>query len=140
MSELNTRKLSENEVLPVGSQILIVSNEDDFHHLKIGTVATTLTTTSHYGSVTAKGLHEEDGTVDQIVYPEHYRVIVETPVAISGGVKAKRVKYLYVVEDADGFEIMYTGDREYAREVKADEGGKAAGVTIQAYVKVKEIR
>lgn len=50
-----------------------------------------------------------------------------------------RVTYLYVVEDEDGAYVK-TFDRGYAREVKADLGGKKAGVIITAYAAVKEIR
>lgn len=50
-----------------------------------------------------------------------------------------RVTYLYVVEDEDGAYVK-TFDRGYAREVKAELGGKKAGVIITAYAAVKEIR
>lgn len=50
-----------------------------------------------------------------------------------------RVTYLYVVEDDDGAYIK-TFDRAYAREIKAELGGKKAGVIITAYAAVKEIR
>ena len=50
-----------------------------------------------------------------------------------------RVNYLYVVEDEDGAYIK-TFDRAYAREIKAELGGKKAGVIITAYAAVKEIR
>jgi hypothetical protein len=52
-----------------------------------------------------------------------------------------RVTYLYVVEDEDG-EAVYlkTFDRDHAREEKAYQGGKKAGVIITAYAAVKEIR
>lgn len=62
-------------------------------------------------------------------------------VTTSGEVSPKqpRVNYLYVVEDEDGAYIK-TFDRAYAREVKAELGGKKAGVIITAYAAVKEIR
>jgi hypothetical protein len=53
--------------------------------------------------------------------------------------RTPRVNYLYVVEDEDGAYVK-TFDRGYAREVKADLGGKKAGVIITAYAAVKEIR
>lgn len=53
---------------------------------------------------------------------------------------AARVKYLYSVQDEDGYRIAVTSDREYAREVKAFSGGKKEGIIIMAYAPVKEIR
>lgn len=68
-------------------------------------------------------------------------VVVEPTTKTTGEVSPKqsRVNYLYVVEDEDGAYVK-TFDRGYAREVKAELGGKKAGVIITAYAAVKEIR
>lgn len=58
----------------------------------------------------------------------------------SGEITPKRVNYLYVVTDADGERFCTTFDRDHAREVKSDLGGKRNGYVITAYAPVKEIR
>lgn len=72
------------------------------------------------------------------------RVPVEIPAVAEQEAEQKeveaRVKYLYSVQTDTGYPIMSTRDREYAREVKADLGGKKEGIIIMAYAPVKEIR
>ena len=79
---------------------------------------------------------------DEIVIEENYlSKVTVTEVRTSGETSGRtpRVNYLYVVEDDDGA-FVKTFDRGYAREVKAELGGKKAGVIITAYAAVKEIR
>lgn len=58
---------------------------------------------------------------------------------VSGEIKPKATRYMYVITDEDGY-IDATPDRDEARETKALFGGKQAGVIITAYAPVKEIR
>lgn len=77
----------------------------------------------------------EDG---QNIHAEDFEEIKE-----EGGVEkevAKRPKLMYTVQYEDGRIICSTRDRTFAREVKADFGGKAKGIVIMQYVEVKEIR
>jgi hypothetical protein len=78
---------------------------------------------------------------DEIVIEENYLSKVTVTEAVCGQASGRtpRVNYLYVVEDDDGA-FVKTFDRGYAREVKAELGGKKAGVIITAYAAVKEIR
>jgi len=84
-------------------------------------------------------LVEVDG--DEVAIEENYLTKVTVTELTSGEVTPKqpRVNYLYVVEDEDGA-YAKTFDRSYAREIKAELGGKKAGVIITAYAAVKEIR
>lgn len=66
--------------------------------------------------------------------------IVTAPLGIKEKVVEKKSKLLYVVSNEDQSYRMSTFDREYAREVKSDLGGKKCGFTIGAYTLVKEIR
>jgi hypothetical protein len=84
--------------------------------------------------------------VGQLLYThqvEPVTVTKATVTRVSGETSGPkpRVTYLYVVEDEDG-EAVYlkTFDRDHAREEKAYQGGKKAGVIITAYAAVKEIR
>ena len=72
---------------------------------------------------------------------ENLQLATEVTTKVSGETSGPtpRVTYLYVVEDEDGAYVK-TFDRAYAREVKAELGGKKAGVIITAYAAVKEIR
>lgn len=84
----------------------------------------------------------DDGETAQIEL-QNLQVITDVAEAKASGEAGTkptpRVNYLYVVEDEDGAYVK-TFDRAYAREVKAELGGKKAGVIITAYAAVKEIR
>ena len=85
--------------------------------------------------------------IPQTVRPESLEALVEDvvdlPVAeqetVTKASPVPRAKVVYSVED-DEFEYILTRDRDYAREVKANLGGKAAGVRIIRYVATHEIR
>lgn len=87
---------------------------------------------------------DEDTGFTQYMKPEHYNLIEEVEVATSGEVKGKsadlsKAKTIYAVYD--GAELIYlTPDREDARGLKADLGGKRDGIIILAYGQAKEIR
>lgn len=76
--------------------------------------------------------------ITQVLEPSDYEMVAEAPSREQREV-AERVKYLYVVQQ-EGIDLMQTKDRDFAREVKADLGGKREGVVIMAYAPVKEIR
>lgn len=82
---------------------------------------------------------DRDYEDDQIIRAEDFEEI-EAPAKATEKLVAKRVKMLYTVQDSDGDIIFFTQDRAMAREVKAEEGGKANGVVIMQYGELKEIR
>ena len=86
------------------------------------------------GNYFAKGYCVDRGYEDdQVIRAEDFEELKEKVVA-------KRVKMLYTVQDSDGDIIFFTQDRALAREVKAEEGGKANGIVIMQYGELKEIR
>lgn len=130
-----------------GDQVIVVGAErtpDNWQVLdealigKIGTI--TMSFTYPTSGMIADYLVDIDG--DEVAIEENYLSKVTVTELVSGetsGPKQPRVNYLYVVEDEDGAYVK-TFDRGYAREVKAELGGKKAGVIITAYAAVKEIR
>lgn len=135
-------------------EVLIVDSKNEWNHnIPVGTVVTAV---GDYGS-TSKGSIEITGMCDfrdgqglreatQVIQKEDYIEFVGSPVEKAPTEKApeklvaKRVKMIYTVQDSDGDIIFFTQDRELAREVKAEEGGKANGVIIMQYGELKEIR
>lgn len=87
---------------------------------------------------------DEDTGYTQYMKPEHYEIVEEKKASTSGEVKGKsadlsKAKTIYAVYD--GAELIYlTPDREDARGLKADLGGKRDGIIILAYGQAKEIR
>lgn len=89
---------------------------------------------SSNGSYFAKGYCVDRGHEDeQVIYSDDFEELKEKVVA-------KRTKVMYAVQDSDGDDFFFTRDRALAREVKAEEGGKANGIVIMQYGELKEIR
>lgn len=129
-----------DKVLVVGGDRTIDNWSDVEDHFigKIGTVVNTIDYPNN--GFMSDVFVAIDG--DEVVIEENYLSKVTVTELTSGetsGPKQARVNYLYVVEDEDGAYVK-TFDRGYAREVKAELGGKKAGVIITAYAAVKEIR
>lgn len=102
------------------------------------------------GWIFIQGPGEFDGDIiDQIVRPQSLQLIGDvSPLIGDEGVEAfyedrklpePRAKVVYSVEDGK-FEYILTRDRQLARDIKAELGGKAAGVKIIRYVATHEIR
>jgi len=102
------------------------------HNFENGSIVT-LVSGDQYGFY-ARGYCADRGYEDdQVIRAEDFEEVKEKVVA-------KRVKMLYTVQDSDGDIIFFTQDRALAREVKAEEGGKANGIVIMQYGELKEIR
>ena len=102
------------------------------HNFENGSIVT-LVSGDQYGFY-ARGYCTDRGYEDdQVIRAEDFEELKEKVVA-------KRVKMLYTVQDSDGDIIFFTQDRALAREVKAEEGGKANGIVIMQYGELKEIR
>ena len=129
-----------------GDKVLIVDSGAGGHFYQldpsfIGQVGVILNIIEYpVSGMTTDVLVEVDGGVTAFELPNLELYVEEAKVSGETAVKpTPRVNYLYVVEDDDGAYIK-TFDRAYAREVKAELGGKKAGVIITAYAAVKEIR
>lgn len=133
-------------IFQVGDKVLIVGGErtmDNYGEVdaqligKIGTI----TVVFDYPISGLMSDYYIDVEGNEEIIEENYLTKVTVTELTSGEVTPKqpRVNYLYVVEDEDGAYVK-TFDRGYAREVKAELGGKKAGVIITAYAAVKEIR
>lgn len=135
-------------------EVLIVDSANEWNHnIPVGTVVTAVEAypSGSEGAVEIFGMCDfRDGQglreATQVIQKEDFSEIVETPVVeipvekASEKLVAKRVKMIYTVQDSDGDVIFFTQDRDLAREVKAEEGGKANGVIIMQYGELKEIR
>lgn len=129
--------------------VIVESSNEWGHAFDVGGVVT-LTGDYNYNGFYAKGvstLYESGGEVIEQVIRKADFTEIEAPLeAVSPTQKkaeklvAKRVKMIYTVQDSDGDIIFFTQDRDMAREVKAEEGGKANGVIIMQYGELKEIR
>lgn len=77
----------------------------------------------------------------QWLLPEHYKLLVDDSTGEVSGKSDKlcKTKIVYVVYEGDEF-VYATPDREDARGMKADLGGKREGIIILAYTQAKEIR
>lgn len=116
------------------------------HNFEKGSIVT-LVSGDQYSSFYARGYCLDRGYEDEQIIRQEDFTEIEAPLeAVSPTQKkaeklvAKRVKMIYTVQDSDGDIIFFTQDRDMAREVKAEEGGKANGVIIMQYGELKEIR
>jgi hypothetical protein len=120
-----THKIVRNDTIrhyfPIDSEVERVANSD---------------AKMHDGAI----YHQYVDSSGKSQYVVQSNVVELKPTLTSGEIEEKRVKYLYVVTGRDGENYIKTFDRDFAREVKAMEGGKKAGVIITAYAPVKEIR
>lgn len=129
--------------------VVIVESKNEWgHHYPVGTVITVTSTYSDAGvwaeGVADFGMGPEVGTEQVIQFQDFEEIAVvqevKTPAKTPEKLVAKRVKMLYTVQDSDGDIFFFTQDRALAREVKAEEGGKANGIVIMQYGELKEIR
>lgn len=130
-------------------EVLIVDSKNEWNHsIPIGTVVTAVKAyaSDPEDSLEITGMCDfRDGhglrEATQVIQKEDYIEFVGSPVEKAPEkLVAKRVKMIYTVQDSDGDIIFFTQDRDLAREVKAEEGGKANGVIIMQYGELKEIR
>lgn len=120
-------------------QVRVIASDNEWNHgFAIGSIITAEGPhDSRSGAIGAKGVSADHGhVINQVLTEKDYEELD----AQSEEQKEPRVKYLYSVQDTDGYTLVNTRDREYAREVKSFMGGKKEGVIIMAYAPVKEIR
>ena len=118
---------------------------DDWHNFKEGTV---VYSTGGVWNSSSEWLQFEDPITGEIQYlkRKHYKVLEEPKDSEDVDTGAQSVvssklpsKKVYAVYDNNGL-LAITRDRDFARQVKAENGGKRAGVVIIKYAAVKEIR
>lgn len=129
--------------------VVIVESKNEWgHHFAVGSVVTVTNQYAEAGvwaeGVADFGIGPEAGTEQVLQFQDFAEITVaqevKTPAKTPEKLVAKRVKMLYTVQDSDGDIIFFTQDRALAREVKAEEGGKANGIVIMQYGELKEIR
>lgn len=133
-------------------QVRVIESDNYWgHSFQIGEIITALAPyDAEAGAINGEGTGNTDEffpatgeKYEQVLRSKDYEELeVESTPVQSDEQKevAARVKYLYSVQDESGYPILNTRDREYAREFKADLGGKKEGIIIMAYAPVKEIR
>lgn len=126
-----------------------VVNADGSHGFDVGDV---VTSTGKPWGETARGYWDQFDsqceTYSQYLLAEHYELVAP----VVEPVKAEQLKGVIVQEDGVPTKAIYgvvnkydeiwmtTDDRDHARDIKADLGGKRKGVRIFQYAAVKEIR
>lgn len=107
------------------------------HGFRVGEVVTA--TAPYKGSSIMAGIDAKcERGYSQLLNTDDYEELQS--VAPAEKATAARVKYLYSVVDKEDNIWLSTQDREYARGIKAEMGGKKGGIIIMAYAPIKEIR
>jgi hypothetical protein len=129
---------------------VVISADSSGHSFEEGTIAISLG--EQHSSKAYRDwwrFESEETGFTQWLKPEHYVLLQEESSAGAGkataevvelkGAELSKTKMVYVVYEGDEF-VYATPDREDARGLKADLGGKRDGIKIMAYSLAKEIR